>query len=575
MSVMTAVALLIGVAVPLLSLGFYVDKLKGVLYLGAQLILSHILIGFTLLNFKSLVAVNALVLHFVFWVLVVFWHLYKRHIWQFPKPSWILIVSALIMAAALFQIHYNYHGAVSFLTQNYKTETHYSYPYPYLSDEWLMLGFEREVITKQELPFTTPFNNNPYPNVLAPFFVLFAEIVTFFSFDPVSNFGIIVVVSGILIALSVFVFLRCLGVSNVMSSLAMVFLLYIPNGSNFPALWNFIPFHLATALFFLGWSAFISGHQRLGILYLCVTLFIYPPYIIIFVPVALFVCKGRWKIIVATISAVCATLLLLGFIEISLLRRILGFIGENFYRPIVGRPILPPWETIPFFILPFALLGLHKAFGSLKQLFWPTMVVYLVWAYGFFTHFTLVIAYERVVLLAVIISIVAAVYYFDRFNWHSKGQLYFYGVVCLITVILIATNLFTFTNPWKNIHNVSQGPNTEDFVTFSTPPVNNYYNREDIDIFKDLKGKRFLSHPWKGLILGVVTDNVPLETKLSTVAVKEASYQEFIKASCTEKEVIAEEKNIEYVYVPAFSCDAFIPVATSSEKFILYKFVIL
>ena len=79
-----------------------------------------------------------------------------------------------------------------------------------------------------------------------------------------------------------------------------------------------------------------------------------------------------------------------------------------------------------------------------------------------------------------------------------------------------------------------------------------------------------MSIPWKGLVIGVATENYPLETKESTITNQFVRHSEFVKAECDEKLKIAKEQGIDYVYSWGFNCTGFKEVGKSEENLVLY-----
>ncbi len=115
--------------------------------------------------------------------------------------------------------------------------------------------------------------------------------------------------------------------------------------------------------------------------------------------------------------------------------------------------------------------------------------------------------------------------------------------------------------------------NTERLL-IPAPPVTRYLTTEDMTLFAEYKEKRFISNPWKGLAIGVATQNFPLESKPSTLTNRILKYQNFMKGDCIYKVILARKFNIDLVYSAPFECPKnFVLKGTSSEGFNLYEFL--
>ena len=103
-------------------------------------------------------------------------------------------------------------------------------------------------------------------------------------------------------------------------------------------------------------------------------------------------------------------------------------------------------------------------------------------------------------------------------------------------------------------------------------PANNYLHPDDLYLFKDIKQKRFIAPPWKGLVIGVATNNYPLETKSSTLTISILKFSEFFSADCKNKTKLADKYKISYVYSGKFDCPDFKLIGNSREGLYLYRY---
>jgi hypothetical protein len=106
------------------------------------------------------------------------------------------------------------------------------------------------------------------------------------------------------------------------------------------------------------------------------------------------------------------------------------------------------------------------------------------------------------------------------------------------------------------------------------PPITRYLTEDDLRLFYPYKEKRFVAVPWKGLVVGVATQNFPLESKPSTLTNKVLRYQNFMKGDCVYKVVVARRNLVDLVYSSPFDCPKhFVKKGESAEGFVLYEFI--
>ena len=109
-------------------------------------------------------------------------------------------------------------------------------------------------------------------------------------------------------------------------------------------------------------------------------------------------------------------------------------------------------------------------------------------------------------------------------------------------------------------------------IFWPSAPANQYLQKEDLEVFKNITGKRFLSHYWKGTVLGIATDNYPACTKAGTITINKDLFRSFISSNCYEKTQIALTNDLDYVYSASMKCPDFNLVSKGAENFYLYKF---
>ena len=102
-------------------------------------------------------------------------------------------------------------------------------------------------------------------------------------------------------------------------------------------------------------------------------------------------------------------------------------------------------------------------------------------------------------------------------------------------------------------------------------PLNKYLTDEDISIFSNIEVGRFLSIPWKGLVIGVATNHIPVSAKSGYFGYNGNLASEFQNADCNGKNKIIEIFNIDYIYLGEINCNNIVKINSSKEGFILHK----
>jgi hypothetical protein len=145
-------------------------------------------------------------------------------------------------------------------------------------------------------------------------------------------------------------------------------------------------------------------------------------------------------------------------------------------------------------------------------------------------------------------------------------------VKILVYVALVSVTILSISfQQWFRLSMRIQTP-MGDYLLVPSPSVTRYITDSDIKIFSSYKNARFVSHPWKGLVIGSATQNIPLESKSSTLTNKLLRYEFFMKASCDGKKRLIDKYNIDLVYSTKIECPKYLElVERSSEGLVLYR----
>ncbi len=504
------------------------------------------------------------------------------------KINYFTIIAFLIIFFELWSVHYFYTGSVSTITGQ-ENQIRASNPYPYFSDEWVGVSIVNHTIENKNLPRGNPLvaenKYNNFSNILIGFFSLVSEIILLLSLTPLLAYPIMALGSGVLICFLTYVLLRTNGLNTVSATLGTLCVPLIVNGSNLPGLWYFLPFSGGLIFYLLSLSSLSLMDWKLFLINSLLSVLLYPPLIILVL--ATFI-GSLINEQVTKIKLRYGLIAILGLISIATLIIIfqktdpvslITLIKSTIFYPSLdpGIASYPIWLVIPLLILPFSLFGLYLLYKK-KSFFLlsPIIVSLIFWIiYSQSLNF-FIISYERTVVACSLLLIISAAFSWDYLLNKFKNKKYskeaYIGlqivIICYFSVVAWS---YTNNRHWeKFVLNTKGLAVKQSFMP--NPPASNYLNDNDLEMFKNIKNKQFLSTPWKALVVGVASNNYPLDSKPSFITNKFVSYSSFLFADCKKKTSLAKKYKLDYIYSSPFNCDKFVKINESQEGLYLYQF---
>jgi len=579
-------------AIPFLLIFCFKNRVNGFLYIFASVLIGHLLIALTtqffhiflypvIISFHSLVAIASLLF---------IWRKTNKTSFKF-KINWLVIVGFLIIFFELLSVHFLYTGTIRTINDQ-QSVSRSNYSYPLFSDEWSGVAFAKYSINSNSLPTVNPLSldrkTNNFPNIFICFFSLVAEIFLMIAVSPLSAYVFLSVVASLIICLLIFLLLKANGVNSWISLISTLLIPFAVNGSNLPGLWYLIPFTGGVIFFLLSLLGFSLRKHLFSLLLSAVACLLYPPLFVFIVPtiVAYLITTPELKIYhKIKLSLFGFLVLIIAAIVIIYLQAInanylFGVLVSSAWRLNLdgGIPAFIIWNIVPIFILPFSIVGLFSVIKN-KKIFilTPVTIGLSLWAiYSFKDHYFF-IDYARVVVLTSFLLIALAGFGLDELlkiflnkypSLFAKSDILI-GMSLVVYLFFILSLSYTSHDSWRQL---SLKVSNFNYSIDPVAPVNHYLTDDDLELFKTISKKRFLSPPWKGLVLGAATDNYPLESKDSIVAVRFMNYNYFMNSSCEDKVISAQKAKLQYVYSQEFNCDKFAEIGKSSEDLHLYKF---
>lgn len=148
-----------------------------------------------------------------------------------------------------------------------------------------------------------------------------------------------------------------------------------------------------------------------------------------------------------------------------------------------------------------------------------------------------------------------------------------------MVLLLLASGHYTQRENWQNLKLSYVGT---DKTLSPAAPANQYLHPDDLRIFKGIRGRRFVSLPWKGTVIGVATDNYTGSIKSGAISggagsagVLEKHLRGDINCNEDYKELLERQREgiiLPYLYPPVILCPHLEIVDRSAEGFYLLKF---
>ncbi len=504
------------------------------------------------------------------------------------RISWVVIVVTGILFLTFYQVHFSYTGTVRTLSQHTHVEN-VSYPYPYYSDEWIAAAYANQAIETGSLPLENPLNPDyKQTNFFVPFHSLIAEVSMLVSINPLTQWAFLSTAFGIVLALNVMLLVHAITSSYIASSVSALWIPYILNGANIPMHWYLIPFTFTLIVVLLMFTLMVFKKPYWSYGGMVLTGILYPPLLVPLLPIFLFLIftshtKKRnlffiGGVLLLSFSAMMVVLVAQSHIYFS--QAIQMIFDASIRNTLTGdsAPELYIWRIVPQLALVCSIFAVTYVWKRTPWLFLPLVTGLLLW----FTYsqypLRFVIGYARIVGFTSVLLVVFSGIGLWRIWEYLRGQFPVpklarneVGIAILAIIFFILSFGYTENTNWMKIK-LSPAYGSGKTVSPASP-ANMYLTDSDLSLFSNYSYKRFLSPPWKGLVIGAMTNNYPLQTKASAMGVNILDYNKFSRSSCDKQADFARTSSIDYVLgVISQECQYFKEVAQGSDGLVLYKF---
>jgi hypothetical protein len=494
--------------------------------------------------------------------------------------NWFLLFSIFIIFVELWSLHNFYSGTINTINGAMEVKG-FSYTYPYFSDEWIGASIVSNIIENNTLPLFNPLDRDTYfANPLFPFFSFISTIFLILNINPYTSYYLFSIVNTILISSFIYIFLRKNNISKTVSIFSILFIPLITNGSNLPVTWYFLPFNLSLVFFLISLISLSDKDKKLYFISIFISLIFYPPIIVFVLPILfyeLFLMIKKRDFSYSNKNK--SFFYIISFLLLILFVLFLAYIlKNNLYKYLLrnnldgGVVLYYFWYVLPIFSIPFAIVGLFNTYkNKIYQILIPIFTGLVFWILYFFTTKIFIIDHPRIVAIASILLILISGFGIEKVlsNFNNKKVIY------LLFILYFLVNFIKYPNNyfWDDLQLRLKKDNNYSLIK-PAPPINMYLSKDDLLLFDSFKEKTFLSIPWKGLVVGTITSNYPLDSKGSTITNSFLKYSYFMSLSCSEKNKMADKFKIDLVYSTSFNCDKFKLISSSTEGLYLYSYIL-
>lgn len=564
---------------PYLCIFFFENKIKTFLYVFSIQTLSFLFVSIVTQYF-SIFKYPVILTFYVAGLLISLTFLFKKKYKNNIKINFILVFSIAVIFLELFSLHHSYDGVINTIA-GAREVSGFSYKYPFFSDEWVGSSLVKYTMENSKLPLVNPlFKEVFFANPLFLFFSFISNIFLILQIKVFENYYLLSILNTTFLSLLVYFYLRLRGVSLYSAIISILFIPLITNSSNLPVTWYFLPFNFSL-LFFVSFLISNSLKDRiLKIFFIFLSIIFYPPIIIFFIPLITieffeYIKDGLYKkefknsIIIISFLLVCFLTFIIYLINNNLLKYVLR---DNLDNGIVSYNI---FYILPLVSIVFVLMGLfylikNKDYKILSVL----LIGFIFWIIYSFTTKIFIIDHPRIVAITSILLLLVSGFGLDMvFKFIKNKDIVLYNSLIFIFIIYFSFNFIQYPNndKWKKLTLEITNNDVKQKIT-PAPPINEYLKEEDLVLFNNHKKKLFLAPPWKGLVVGSITGNFPLESKGSTITNSYTRYSDFIKSDCLTKNNIANKNKVDLIYSSKFECKNFNFIASTTEGLFLYSY---
>lgn len=252
--------------------------------------------------------------------------------------------------------------------------------------------------------------------------------------------------------------------------------------------------------------------------------------------------------------------------------------SKIFYSTLTGNfnPQFTIFHVIPLPILILSFLSIPLVTRKSLWLLAVFLLGLFYWLLYSLTTLRFFIEYPRVVYFTSIMAIITASFSLNYFVgalertgfFRKRKNILKYIQLGILGCFLIFLPYYTQSSEWQNFKEYNKKKNQ---FLIPAAPANRYLSDDDLQLFKDIDNQKFLSFPWKGTVLGIVTNNYPATIKAGTITINRDLFYRFKDADCKKKYKIAKSKHIDFVYTMEFDCPKFQLIGKSNEGIHLYS----